>query len=68
MALIRFRRKLQRQYIYIWRNWYIPSEYTYVTVKLKFEIYTTEAVCDRFFSETTERNFLKHSSYYGHNM
>ena len=23
-------------YIYIWRNWYIPSEYTYVTVKLKF--------------------------------
>jgi hypothetical protein len=32
------------------------------------EIYTTETVCDRFFSETTERNFLKLGSYYGHNM
>jgi hypothetical protein len=34
----------------------------------KFEIYTTKTVCDRFFSETTERNFLKLGSYYGHNM
>jgi hypothetical protein len=29
----------------------------------KFEIYTTETVCDHF-SETTERNFLTLSSYY----
>jgi hypothetical protein len=34
----------------------------------KIEIYTTETVCDRFFSETTERNLLKLGSYYGHNM
>jgi hypothetical protein len=33
----------------------------------KFEIYTTETVCDHF-SETTERNFLTLSSYYGHNI
>jgi hypothetical protein len=33
-----------------------------------FEICTTETVCDRFFSETTERNFLKLGSYYGNNM